>query len=281
MNQPSTPRAAATLMASALTTVLVAAKQPAAEIPAQIIHQSLAMNEADWRAEPAYDHCERDDDGDTARTYDVTIIEGTPYKRLIAVDDRPISQDSARNERLKLERARVDRRRESASARRRRLEEYQRTHARILALFRELASAFTFTAGGRERVDSKEAYVLNAEPRPDYDSPTRDGRVLSGMKAVFWVDTRTYQWIRVRAVVTKPVSIVGFQLVRVEPGTTIVIEKAPVEAGIWLMKRLQIKSESKLLFFVPHHTFYDERDFDYRRTSVNVLSTCDGQQPHR
>jgi hypothetical protein len=271
-------RAAATVVANSLTVaVMLAAPQPASEAPAEIIERSVAMNEADWRAEPAYDHCERDDDGDTVRTYDVTIVDGTPYKRLIAVDDRPISPSKAAKELLTLEREQVERRGESPSARRSRLEKYRRTHARVLTLFRELGRAFTFSADGIKRVNATEAYVLNGSPRPDYDPPTVDTRALAGMRATFWVDVYTYQWVKITASVIRPVSLVGFQLVRVEPDTTIEIEKAPVDPAIWLTTHLRIKSVSRIFLFVSHHTFYDERDFDYRHTSAHVRSACEGR----
>jgi hypothetical protein len=51
--------------------------------------------------------------------------------------------------------------------------------------------------------------------------------------------------------------------------------EAPVDARIWLTSHLPIKSASRIFFFVPQHTFYDERDFDYRRTAAHVLSACE------
>ena len=254
---------------------IVAAQPVSTERAAEIIRQSIQKNEADWRAEPLYDHCERDDDGKGARTYDVTMIEGTPYKRLVAVNGRRLSASSARIEQLKLERATVERRMESPSARRQRLSGYRQRHMRIRSIVAELARAFTFALDGRTSLESSEVYVLNATPRPDYDPPTRDARALIGMHAVFWVDRRTHQWIRVSASVARPVSVVGFHFVRIEPGTTVEIEKVPVEANVWLTTHLRITSSSRIVFVLPHHTFYDERDFEYRRTSAHVASACE------
>ena len=50
-----------------------------------IVERSIATNEADWRDEPSYDHWERDDSGDEAKTYQVLMIDGTPYERLVAI----------------------------------------------------------------------------------------------------------------------------------------------------------------------------------------------------
>jgi hypothetical protein len=266
---------ASTLIATALAAVVLAAAQTeTSNDPPDVIRRSVEMNEVDWRAEPVYDHCERDDDGDTARTYDVTMIDGTPYKRLIAVKDQPLPASRALEEQRKFEQVAADRRNESPARRRKRLAAYQETHARIRRVFEELARAFTFSAAGRRDVDGRDAYVINAKPRPDYEAPSRDTMALTGMNATFWIDPNTYQWIKVTGVVTRVVSIVGFHLVRVQPGTTIEIEKAPVDTDIWLTSHLQVRSSSRILLFVPHHTFYDERDFDYRRGSAHTSSTC-------
>jgi hypothetical protein len=277
MNHSRIRRASATLAAAALT-ITIGAQVTPAEAPGHIIQRAVELYDADWRATAQYDYCERDDDGGAPRTYDVTMEEGTPYKRLVAVSDRSIPPSRSAEEQLKLERARADRRRESPSDRRKRLNAYQRTHARILALFDALPHALVFSAGGSAHVDSLDAYVLNGKPRPGYAPPTRDARALAGMNARFWIDMKTNQWTKLRASVIRPVSIVGFQLVRIEPETTIEMERGPVEPGVWLTNHLRIEAKSRVMFLVRHHTFYDERDFDYRRTSAHKVSTCDASR---
>jgi hypothetical protein len=240
---------------------------------AVIIQRSLDANERDWRAEPLYDHCERVDDGDSVRTYAVTMVEGTPYERLVAVNDRPIAQADARQEQDKLQTTKAERRRESASERRDRIGAYQKTHERLRDLFREVGRAFAFTLQGTGPADGRTAFVIDARPRPGYDPPTRDAQALTGMDARFWVDTATYHWIRVAAHLKKAVSIVGF-LVRVEPGTTVKLEKAPVDGAVWLTTHLQIRSSSRILFVFGHHTYRDEREYEYRRTGSGHTSAC-------
>ncbi len=228
-----------------------------------IIGRSVVASESDWRAEPNYDHFERDDDGDDAKTYDIRMIEGTPYERLIAVNDRPLSASRQREEQRQLEQAMAARKTESPDNRASRLDEYRKRHERVHAMFGQLTQAFDFRLTGTRRIGGRQAYVLAATPRDDYQPPNVDARVLTGMIAEFLVDIETFHWVKVTARLTRATSIVGL-LVRAEPGTSIELEKAEVEPGIWLTSHLLVRSNSRLLFFIHHRTFEDDRYFNYR-----------------
>lgn len=247
---------------------------PAPDNVAAIVARSVAANERDWSAAPMFDHCERDDDGDTAKTYDVTMIDGTPYRRLVAVDDRPLGPSEMRDERRKLEKVVVERRAETPRERQDRLHHYHHTRDRIRGIMRELGRAFVFESAGRRKAGGRDAIVLHATPRPGYTPPTRDARALAGMQAEFWIDARTLRWIRVAGRVIHPVSIVGWRFVSVEPGTTLLLEKSAIEAGVWAIAHLQIRADSRVAWFVPHRSWRDERDFDYRRSALQRTSEC-------
>lgn len=237
-----------------------------------IISRSVAANESDWRAEPNYDHCEQDDDGESVKTYDVTMIEGTPYERLVAIDGRPLPAGAAHDEAHKIARTVAERRDESPSDRAHRLADYRNTHERMRALFDQLTTAFDFTLKGTRRVAGRRVFDIAAKPRADYQPPTLDAKALTGMTAEFWIDATSHRWMRVDARVTQPVSLVGL-LVRVQPGTAITLEKAQV-GGVWQTTRLRIQSSSRLLFFIRHRAYEDDRYFDYRPSASHRASAC-------
>ena len=174
-----------------------------------IINRSVVANESDWRAEPNYDHCEQDDDGESVKTYDVTMIEGTPYERLVAIDGRPLPSEAQHDEVHKIARAVAERRDESPADRALRLAEYRNTHERMRELFDQLATAFDFTLKGTRHVGGGQVFDITAKPRADYQPPTLDAKALTGMTAEFWVDATSDRWTRVTAQVTQPVSLVG------------------------------------------------------------------------
>jgi hypothetical protein len=200
------------------------------------------------------------------------MLEGTPYERLVAVNDAPLSADDRQDELRKLERARADRRAESPSARASRLDEYRKNRERFHALFAEVPKAFDFSLAGAP-ADGKSLYRIDARPRPAYAPPSRDARALTGMTAQFWIDAHTFHWAKVIAHIVEPVSIVGL-LIRIEPGTTVELQKAPAPGGVWLPTLLQIRSDARILLFVHHRTYSEQRYYDYRRSSAGRMSGC-------
>lgn len=257
----------------AILTALSLSAEPAPVDATAIISRSIAANEADWMADPLYDRCEREDDGDRVQTHDITMINGRPYERLVAVDDRPISASQARDEREKWRREIAQHGAEDAND----TNGYRGRHARFKALFRQFPSAFIFALDGRRRVAGRTAFHVTATPRSGYVPPTRDARALAGMTVDFWVDVETYHWIKLAARITKPVSVVGL-LVRLEPGTTVELEKAPMSDGdVWLITDLKVHAISRVLMLFGHHTSDDLRYFDFRRSSSRTESSC--QEP--
>lgn len=259
-----------------LLAALVAAstsQRPSGLNTGTIIRKSIAVDAADWRAEPSYDHCERDSDGDSSRTYDITMLGGTPYQRLVAIDDQPLAPAQQALEDRKREREARARRSESGSQHAERMRTFHRKHERLAAMFQQLDEAFVFTLNGEKEVDGRTAYSFTGKPSLDYHPPTREAQVLTGMTVDFWIDTRAFHWARLSARVTNPVSLAGF-IARVEPGTTIDLRKTPIDHGIWLTTYLRIKMASRLFAFFNHNTEHEERSFTFRRSSLGRASQC-------
>jgi hypothetical protein len=231
-----------------------------------IVQRSIVANEADWCAEPDYDHWERDDTGSEAKTYQVSMIDGTPYERLFEIDDQPLSAARQRDEQRKWDKVMGGRASESPSQRAHRLAAYERQHDRVRALFHELGQAFEFTFHGQRPLGSRTVYVLEATPRSDYKPSNIDARALTGMHAEFWIDTQSYHWAKVTARVHRPISFFGV-LMRLEPGTFLELEKAPVGDDVWLTTHLAVRSEAKILSFLPHRTYEDDRYYNYTKVS--------------
>jgi hypothetical protein len=104
------------VIAFLLTTTMCAA-QPAIVDVQEIVRKSVAATEANWKEAPGYGIVERDvesqkNEPKTIRTYHVQMIDGSPYRTLIAVNDRPLEEAGRRtgNCRLPLSAGRTSRR---------------------------------------------------------------------------------------------------------------------------------------------------------------------------
>jgi len=253
-----------------LTTLLLLALAPdgstASADVSTILQRWTAANRADYEAAPGYDYSERDRDDDGTRTYDVTMLFGSPYKRLVLVDDKPLSDDDRRKQDEQFQRARNDRSAESPEDRARRIAEYQKSRARARRIVEELPKAFDYRLSGRRTVGGRSMYVLQAVPRSGYHPPDTATEVLTGMRGEFWIDMSTGQLVRAVARVIHPVSIEGF-LATVQPGTEFELEQVAVEDGIWLPSRLEIRSRSSIVFLFHHHRNEERRYFNYHKSA--------------
>jgi hypothetical protein len=108
-----------------------------------------------------------------------------------------------------------------------------------------------------------EVYELRATPRAGYNPPNMEAGVLTGMKGRLWIDTRTFQWVKVEAQVIHPVTIGGF-LATVEPGTRFELENMRMSGDIWLPEHFAMLSRAKILFMFSRRKSSDETYFDYR-----------------
>jgi hypothetical protein len=230
-----------------------------------IVQRSLQANAADWKAAPTYDYFERDEQaGGGTKTYQVLMIEGSPYQRLVAVNGQPLPEEQSAQEQQKLNATVTARRNEGPQARAKRMRQYQRDRERDHEMMQQLTEAFDFQLHGEQELDGYHVYVLQAVPRPGYQPPDMQTRVLTGMRGQLWIDKETFQWVKVEAEVIHPVSIVGF-LARVEPGTRFEMEKMPVGDGVWQTKHFSMKAHAKVLDVFDHETHADETYYGYHK----------------
>jgi len=256
--------------------VVVAFTLPAAAPPpsiSELVRQSVEAIKTDWSQAPNYSFVERDveskKDGEpTIKTKRVLMIDGSPYNRLIAMDDRPLSPGDEAEEKRELARAIDKRPHESERERSRRLGKYQKERRQNGAMLQGMADAFDFRLVGDEVVNGRDCWVLQASPKPGFQPTNREGKVLTGMAGRMWIDKRENQWVKVEAEVIKPVSFFGF-LAKVEKGTRFLLEQEPVGNGVWEPKHFSMQVHASALGFNQDSTD-DETYSDYRLASGAV-----------
>lgn len=229
-----------------------------------IIQRSVQANQTDWKAAPEYQYTDRSREKGGSKTWLDEMIEGSPYHRLVAVNGLPLPPAEETQEQEKLDQTIARRRSETPEARARRIASYQRDRRRDHVLMEQLTDGMNFTFEGRQRVGSYECYVLQAKPRPGYRPPNTQAEVLTGMRGRLWIDTQSYQWVKVEATVVHPVSIEGF-LARVEPGTRFELEEEPVGNGVWLPKHFSMSARAKVLLVFTYRTRQEDWYSGYRQ----------------
>ncbi len=202
------------------------------------------------------------------RTYDVIRIEGTPWRRLIRRDDRPLTAGEARQEQERLDRETRKRQAESPADREKRLRQHQQELQKQQEVRREVLEAFDFRLAGRETLQGTNCLVIEGAPRPGYRARNRQVEFLRHLAGKLWVTEDSYQLVRFEATVVDTVSIGGF-LARLNKGGRLMAEQAPVN-GEWLPRSAAFKLEARALLLKKFNIESENSYSDYKKFRVDT-----------
>jgi hypothetical protein len=260
-------RLLATLAAVASAITLRAAEAASHPDTQTIIQRSVQSTEKDFQADPLYSRRERELEPDGWKTYEVYIVLGSPYKKLIAINGKPLSKEESAHQQQLFEQEVQKRRAETPAERANRIARYAEDRRRDESMIREMINAFDFMFCGSSKAEGHPVWVLDAKPRSGYHPPDVHARALTGMEGRLWIDQQSFQWVKVEAHVVHPVSIYGF-VAKVEPGTRFELEKMPVPGGVWMPKHFRMKAKSTILWLFNKHEAEESYFFDYRMDSI-------------
>ena len=245
---------------------LLAAPSPGGTTPDpnDIIQQSVGASHRNLTMAPEFDYFERQLKSDGSKTYAVTMMNGTPYRRLTEMNGQPLSADDRRREQQKEDAARAARAHEGPDERAKRLDKYARDNKRNRLIIDQVTQAFDFARENDQSVGGYDTYVLHATPRPSYQPPSLEAEVLAGMEGRFWIEQKSYQWLKVEVTVIRPVWIAGI-VAKVETGTQFTLEQSPVASNVWMPAHFTMKTRGRLFLLFKQRSQIDATFFDYRR----------------
>jgi hypothetical protein len=234
----------------------------------ELVRRSVQINERNWELAPQFTFTKQEvmtEGGkETQRTFNALMIEGSPYDQLIEENGKPLSKARVAAEQKKLNAEVEQRRNESQADHRRRVAAFERERQQDHALMQEMIRAFDFKFAGEESVNGRSCFVLEATPHPGYKPPSKDTKVLTGMRGKMWIDSNEYQWVKVEAEVFRPVAF-GLFIAHVEPGTEFTLEQTPVEQDIWLPAHFVTTVRANTLLIWSKNYTRDETYSNYRR----------------
>jgi hypothetical protein len=223
--------------------------------PLEIVRRSVEQDRLNFRRANDYSYVqhteqrELDEQGRVrkveSRTFDVIVIDGEPYQKLIARNGKPLGEAEARKEQEKLDRELARRRNEDPARRSRRLSEEEKRRMEGREFAREIPEAFRFRLAGEERLEGRPVWIIDAEPKPGYRGKAKRADLLSKFRGRLWIDQQDYQWVRVEAETIAPVRF-GWVLARLDPGAKMVFEQRRVHDEVWLPSRAHIQLSARL-----------------------------------
>jgi hypothetical protein len=221
----------------------------------EIVRRAVAADERNWKVARNYEFSERvdarrlDPDGrlksKDVKIYDVMLLQGSPYRRLVAREDSPLPPGEEKKEQEKLARSIAERHKETASQRARRLAEYDSRPEWQREAWRELPEAFDFRLDAEEVWDAHSLYVIEATPRQGYQPRSRTAKVFAHLQGKLWVDKQDCHLVKAEVEVVATISA-GLFLVRLAKGSRASFEQTRVNDEVWLPRQVRAFVSARL-----------------------------------
>jgi hypothetical protein len=256
--------------------------------PQEVIRRAVEANERNMKLARNYTFVVReverelDDQGrirkTTSETWDVTLLKGSPYQRLIARDDQPLSPKEARKEEERLAKSIAERQKEGPKEEAKRLREQEERRQRTSRLLAEINEAFDFRFLPEESAGGRTMYVIEGTPRPKFKARSREGKILSKLHGRLWIDKDELQWVKADIDVVDTIAIFGF-LARIHKGTHMSFEATRVNDEVWLPKRVYLRGTGRLALLKKLNAEVENTFRDYRKFTVETKITT-SEIPH-
>jgi hypothetical protein len=210
-------------------------------------------------------------------TSEVLDIYGEQVQKVIAKNDKPLSDKDAKKEDEKIQKLIDNRRNESASDRQKRLAKEEKDREEGREFVREVADAFNFTFAGVERLDGRDNYVIDGEPKPGYRPVHKDASILPKVRFRVWIDKDDTQVKKLDVQVIDTFSW-GVFVMRLHKGSRILIETTRVNDEVWLQQHVAVKLDARLALLKNFDVEMDITDRDYKkfRTDTKIVPIAEG-----
>src|SRR5580698_9995 len=193
-------------------------------------------------------------------THEILILEGQPYEKLIARNDKPLSDKDADKEQRKLDKE-VDKRKRQTSAEKAKLDKERLEEKKYL---REFTDAFDFKVIGEEPVSGKPTWILSVTPKVGYQPKDSQAKMFTKLKGKVWIDKGEYHWVRAEGEAIDTLSF-GFFLFRVAPGAYVSFEQVRVNQEVWLPSRISVRAEARIALLKKMHAEIDITYKEYKK----------------
>jgi hypothetical protein len=206
------------------------------------------------------------------KTFEVLNIYGEQVQRLMEKDDKPLDAKEAAKEEEKIQKVIDKRKNESDDDRRKREEKADKDREESRKFVRDVADAYNFKLLGTELVGGREAWMIEADPRPGFEPQVKESRFLAKFRGRVWIDKTDLQLSKMEVEAIDTVSV-GWVLARIHKGTRFMLEQTQVNEEVWLPKHVTFNVDARFALVKGfkmdgEQTFRDYKKF---RTSSRIV----------
>src|SRR5579859_318623 len=212
------------------------------------------------------------------KTYEVLEIYGEQVQRLIQKNDKPLDAKEAAKEEEKIQKIIDKRKNESEEDRKKREEKAEKQREEDREFEREAADAFNFKLAGTEMIGDREAWVIEAEPRPGFEPHTKGAKILTKFHGRVWIDKNDLQLAKMDIEAIDTVSF-GWVVARIHKGTRVMFEQARVNDEVWLPRHVTFKLDARIALLKGYRIDGEQTYSDYKkfRTSAKIVGFAEAK----
>ena len=128
-------------------------------------------------------------------------------------------------------------------------------------------------------LDGREAWIIEAEPRPGFEPHTRGAKILTKFHGRVWIDKNDLQLAKMDIEAIDTVSF-GWVLARVHKGTRVLFEQTRVNDEVWLPQHVTFKVDARVALFKGFRLDGEQTFRDYKkfRTSAKIVGVGEVQE---
>jgi hypothetical protein len=245
--------------------------------PKEMVRRALADFTRDDDAQRQYTYLQRDDvrmlDGSgnlkrrDLQTYDVTLLEGSPYRRLVKRNDQPLPLDEEKQQQANLQRSIGERRKETPEQRRGRIADWDRKRQERQKDLAEVPEAFDLLLAGEDVIGGVPVWIIDGTPHPGYKPKSKTAGYFTKMKGRIWIAKSDYHAVKIDALTMDTISIGAF-LIRFAKGGHIGVEFERVNNEVWMPRHVFLTGSARVLLVKGYHLDADFTFSDYKKFSA-------------
>ncbi len=202
-----------------------------------------------------------------SRTYDVTLLDSSEYRRLVAIDDEPLNEKAAAREQRNLEKQIERMRNESPKQREKRLNKVEQERQESDEFLEEITRGFDFRLRGEESLDGVATYVISAEPKAGYAPSSREAKMLTKLRGTLWISKADHAWVKADLEVFD--DITWGILFKLREGATIRFTQRRLNDEVWLPDRWHVRATARAALVFKFNGEFSGSYSDYKRFTTD------------
>ncbi len=179
--------------------------------------------------------------------------------RTLTINDKPLSKEDRAKEDSRIRRL-LDPK-QMQQKRKQQKEDENRTKKLVAAL----PDAFIYQYAGTEERDGHKLVNLKFTPNPNFDPPSRETLVFTGMEGSMTVDATAMRLAKIDGTMLKDVSIGWGIIGHLDKGGKFYVEQAEVAKGNWEITKMRLNFTGKALIFKTIRIDETDTSTDFRQ----------------